>query len=49
MDLPLRERLALAAKTNTGIKEEPKPILEGKRTLKEANIYDELMALQGGD
>lgn len=49
MDLPLRERLELAAKTNTGLAPEPKKVLEGKRSLKDANIYDELMQLQAGD
>ena len=48
MDLPLRERLALQAKTNSGLLEEVKtnvPI-EGKRTLKQANLAQELTRMQ---
>lgn len=48
MDLPLRERLALQAKTNSGLLEEFKTnvLPEGKRTLKQANLAEELTKMQ---
>lgn len=41
-DLPLRERLALANKTSAFAQEKPDLKIEGKRTLKQADIYEDL-------
>jgi len=47
-DLPLRERIALNTKTNMHLIEETKEIPQGKRTLKQANLDEQLSTLHSG-